>query len=205
MFFDEFEILGKERGDTRETGEIKRVVGTLLTQIDRLPDYVVAISASNHPELLDRAAWRRFQVRILLPSPSKAQITLFVDNFAANRKFNFGLATSTIADGLGGHSYGEVEEFCVDVLRQPILQGQMDRTLTQSKLKQWRERAAVRKRSEAPVANLSTGKGDTRGCHSGGRVRWVLTEGTQRNAPMCLGSIAQSKLVITNVPGIPRL
>ena len=150
LFFDEFEVLGKERGDTRETGEIKRVVGTLLTQIDRLPDYVVAIAASNHPELLDRAAWRRFQVRIRLPAPSKAQIAGFVDNFATSRRFNFGLAASTVAEGLTDHCFAEVEEFCVDVLRQSILQGQMDnaRKLTQSKLRQWRERAAVRIQSQ---------------------------------------------------------
>ncbi|MCZ8107922.1 MAG: ATP-binding protein, partial [Burkholderiales bacterium] len=54
LFFDEFETLGKERGDTHETGEIKRVVSSLLMQIDELPDYVVVIAASNHPELLDR-------------------------------------------------------------------------------------------------------------------------------------------------------
>lgn len=150
LFFDEFEVLGKERGDTRETGEIKRVVGTLLTQIDRLPDYVIAIAASNHPELLDRAAWRRFQVRIRLPSPTKEQIARFVETFASSRRFNFGLASSTVADGLAGHSFAEVEEFCIDVLRQSILQGQMDnpRAVTQNKLKQWRERAAVRTRSE---------------------------------------------------------
>ena len=41
LFFDEFETLGKERGDTHETGEIKRVVSSLLTQLDNLPDYVV--------------------------------------------------------------------------------------------------------------------------------------------------------------------
>ena len=145
LFFDEFEVLGKERGDTRETGEIKRVVGTLLTQIDRLPDYVVAIAASNHPELLDRAAWRRFQVRIRLPAPTKTQIARFVEHFATSRRFNFGLASSTLADGLSGHCFAEVEEFCVDVLRQSILQGQIGnpRALTQSKLRQWRERAAV--------------------------------------------------------------
>jgi SpoVK/Ycf46/Vps4 family AAA+-type ATPase len=150
LFFDEFEILGKERGDTRETGEIKRVVGTLLTQIDRLPDYVIAIAASNHPELLDRAAWRRFQVRIRLPAPTKVQIARFMDTFATSRRFTFGLASSTLADGLAGHSYAEVEEFCIDVLRQAILQGQMDdpRAVTQNKLKQWHERAAVRTRSE---------------------------------------------------------
>lgn len=150
LFFDEFEILGKERGDTRETGEIKRVVGTLLTQIDRLPDYVVALAASNHPELLDRAAWRRFQVRIDLPAPTKAQIACFIDDFAASHRFDFKLAASTLADGLAGHSFAEVEEFCVDVLRQAILQTRMEdaRMLTQSKLRQWRARATVRKRSE---------------------------------------------------------
>ena len=61
LFFDEFETLAKERGDTHETGEIKRVVSSLLLQIDDLPDYVVVVAASNHPELLDRAVWRRFQ------------------------------------------------------------------------------------------------------------------------------------------------
>jgi len=58
LFFDEFETLGKERGDTHETGEIKRVVSSLLLQMDDLPDYVVIVAASNHPELLDRAVWR---------------------------------------------------------------------------------------------------------------------------------------------------
>ncbi|RLC55648.1 MAG: AAA family ATPase, partial [Candidatus Cloacimonadota bacterium] len=49
LFFDEFETLGKERGDTHETGEIKRVVSSLLMQIDTLPSHVVVIGATNHP------------------------------------------------------------------------------------------------------------------------------------------------------------
>ena len=61
LFFDEFETLGKERGDAHETGEIKRVVSSLLMQIDALPSYVVAIAATNHDTLLDKAAWRRFK------------------------------------------------------------------------------------------------------------------------------------------------
>ena len=66
LFFDEFDSVGKERGDLHETGEIKRVVSSLLLQIDALPSYVVAVAASNHPELLDRAVWRRFQIRLSL-------------------------------------------------------------------------------------------------------------------------------------------
>ena len=41
LFFDEFDALGKERGDLHETGEIKRVVATLLMQLDDLPSYCV--------------------------------------------------------------------------------------------------------------------------------------------------------------------
>lgn len=150
LFFDEFEVLGKERGDTRETGEIKRVVGTLLTQIDRLPDYVVTIAASNHPELLDRAAWRRFQLRIILPAPTRSQIARFVESFAERRRFQFNLASGTIAEKLSGHSFSEVEEFCVDVFRQAILSGKTahPRELTQLKLRQWQNRATVKANSE---------------------------------------------------------
>ncbi|MFM8330135.1 MAG: AAA family ATPase [Candidatus Methylumidiphilus sp.] len=146
LFFDEFEVLGKERGDARETGEIKRVVGTLLTQIDRLPEYVITIVASNHPELLDRAVWRRFQLRINLPAPNRRQIEQFIERFAESRNFRFGLAASTMAEKMTGHSYAEIEEFCVDILRQAILHGQTDnpKNITQLKLKQWQVRAAMR-------------------------------------------------------------
>ncbi|MGK3796940.1 AAA family ATPase, partial [Enterococcus faecium] len=70
LFFDEFDAVGKERGDVHETGEIKRVVSFLLTQLDQLPSYVVVVAATNHAELLDRAVWRRFQLRIDMPSPA---------------------------------------------------------------------------------------------------------------------------------------
>ena len=62
LFFDEFETIGKERGDTNETGEIKRVVSSLLMQMDNLPSYVIVIAATNHDVLLDKATWRRFQI-----------------------------------------------------------------------------------------------------------------------------------------------
>ena len=70
LFFDEFDAVGKERGDVHETGEIKRVVTSLLMQVDDLPSYTVVVAATNHAELLDRAAWRRFRVRLLLNPPT---------------------------------------------------------------------------------------------------------------------------------------
>jgi len=69
LFCDEFNTIGKEREDTHDTDEIKRVVSTLLMQIDALPSHVITVVASNHPELLDCAIWRRFQLRLELLLP----------------------------------------------------------------------------------------------------------------------------------------
>lgn len=48
LFLDEFDTLGKERGDPQETGEIKRVVSSLLLQLDNLPSHVLVVTATNH-------------------------------------------------------------------------------------------------------------------------------------------------------------
>ncbi len=121
LFFDEFDTLGKERGDTHETGEIKRVVSSLLLQIDDLPSYTIVISATNHPELLDRAVWRRFQIRIELPKPNKSQSASFISSFFTRfPEYNTEL-TSRIADKLIGLSYSELEEFCLNIQRKHIL------------------------------------------------------------------------------------
>tara|TARA_R110002167_G_scaffold51814_2_gene149927 strand:+ start:5466 stop:6446 length:981 start_codon:yes stop_codon:yes gene_type:complete len=142
LFFDEFETLGKERGDTHETGEIKRVVSSLLLQLDELPDYVVVVAASNHPELLDRAVWRRFQLRIELGTPSRSQLAQFINSIENRCKINFGLAPETIAKYLLGLNYAEVEEFCLGIVRRAVLDQSTDNALkiTRLKLEQWRGR-----------------------------------------------------------------
>lgn len=142
LFFDEFETLGKERGDTHETGEIKRVVSSLLLQLDDLPDYVVVVVASNHPELLDRAVWRRFQVRLELPLPTRAQLTAFITSIGARSKVNFGLAAETIAKRLPGLSFSEVEEFCLGVVRRAVLDQKVNdaKAIVSTRLKQWEGR-----------------------------------------------------------------
>jgi len=150
LFFDEFDTIGKERGDTKETGEIKRVVSSLLLQIDRLPSYVVVITASNHPELLDRAVWRRFQLRLNLAPPTKPQIMLFVNMFTKRTGINFNCNIKTLAEKLNGHSYSEIETFCIDVLRQTILTQQQENTkeVIAEKLEQWLSRFEIGSQKE---------------------------------------------------------
>lgn len=125
LFFDEFDTIGKERGDQHETGEIKRVVSSLLLQIDALPSYVVTIAATNHDALLDKAVWRRFQIKIELPKPTRSNLEYWFSIFEKRTHFSFGLESSTLAKKLYGKSYAEAEEFALSVYRQYILKGAM--------------------------------------------------------------------------------
>jgi SpoVK/Ycf46/Vps4 family AAA+-type ATPase len=140
LFFDELDTIAKERADEHETGEIKRVVSTFLLQIDRLPPHVLFVGATNHGELLDRAAWRRFQVRAELRAPGRAQATLYLEKLAARFGGELGYAPRTIADKLAGASYAELEEFALDVRRRAVL-GLPDadlRRIVQERLEHWR-------------------------------------------------------------------
>lgn len=121
LFFDEFDAIGKERGDNHETGEIKRVVSSLLLQIDQLPSYVIVIAATNHPELLDKAVWRRFQVKVALERPTQKKIESFLQKFEESFKVSFGLSATHLAKCLKGLSFSEIKDFCEDIVRTAVL------------------------------------------------------------------------------------
>ena len=121
LFFDEFDTIGKERGDSQELGEIKRVVSSLLLMTDSPPNYTIVIGASNHPELLDRAVWRRFQLRLQLPMPSKQAILTWLELFQEKYSFKFDCDLSFLASDLHGNNFGDIETFALTVLRRYIL------------------------------------------------------------------------------------
>lgn len=143
LFFDEFDAVAKERGDTHETGEIKRVVSSLLLQIDRLPSHVIVVAASNHAELLDRAVWRRMQIRLELPHASREAKIEWLSRWTAQSGNDFGVSARTIADRLSDLSFAELEDFAEDVRRRRLLEG-VDvepRFVTTRLLKVWASRA----------------------------------------------------------------
>ncbi|MDW8371566.1 MAG: ATP-binding protein [Geminicoccaceae bacterium] len=121
LFFDEFDALGKERGDIHETGEIKRVVSFLLVQIDQLPSWTITVAATNHAELLDRAVWRRFQLRLAFPAPGPAEIAAFLAKQMERWPQRPSLSPERIAQRLGAPSYAEARDFCLDVRRRVVL------------------------------------------------------------------------------------
>ena len=143
LFFDEFDAVGKERGDLNETGEIKRVVTSLLMQVDALPSYTVVIAASNHPELLDRAVWRRFQLRLELPAPTRTQIERYIEAFAGRLDEPIGFGAKTIAASLGKISFAEAEDFCSGILRRRALAMGHEslKAIVTGQVQEWRARA----------------------------------------------------------------
>lgn len=142
LFFDEFDTLGKERGDVHDTGEIKRVVSSLLLQIDRLPSYVVVVAATNHQELLDRAVWRRFQFRLELPRPTQAQVAEWFQLAAERLKLPSIVSPRTVARNVHFESFAEIEDFGLDFLRRIVLaQGQRDpSSILKERIEQWKVR-----------------------------------------------------------------
>lgn len=144
LFFDEFDTLGKERGDIHETGEIKRVVSSLLLQIDALPSHVVVVTATNHAELLDRAVWRRFQLRLSLPGPTLDQKTAWFERFETKLGAPLGLSARTLATRLKAASFSDLEQFCEDVHRRYVLSlpdGDI-RAVIADRLEQWKSRVS---------------------------------------------------------------
>jgi SpoVK/Ycf46/Vps4 family AAA+-type ATPase len=143
LFFDEFDAVAKERGDTHETGEIKRVVSSLLLQVDRLPSHVIVVAATNHAELLDRAVWRRMQVRLALPKATREGKVEWLRAWSARTGVDLGKSERTIADRLKDVSYAELEDFAADVQRRQILDGfDADASsVTERLLKVWANRA----------------------------------------------------------------
>lgn len=149
LFFDEFDVLAKERGDVHETGEIKRVVSSLLLQIDGLPSHTIVVTATNHPELLDRAVWRRFQLRLEMPPPTLPQIGEWIHSFERRIDHSLGYHHE-LARQLMGLSYSELEDFGTDVHRRLVLElpnGDL-RKIVQSRLEQRRQQYRPVKESD---------------------------------------------------------
>lgn len=121
LFFDEFDAVGKERGDIHETGEIKRVVSFLLMQLDQLPSYVVVVAATNHAELLDRAVWRRFQLRIDMPLPSYDLAAVLLERFFEGWPEKAGMSSVQVSTEMGPSSFADITEFCQNIRRRHIL------------------------------------------------------------------------------------
>ncbi len=149
LFFDEFDAIGKERGDTTDVGELKRVVASLLTQIEEMPTTSVVICASNHPQLLDSAAWRRFELRLALPMPNAEALEHYFMTFASVLDEPLGMSAAEIAEIMQGASYADAQALCEDARRRVVL------SLGAEPMSKVLPRLLARREAQAPLRPIS--------------------------------------------------
>lgn len=119
LFLDEFDSLAKARDDKQELGELKRVVVSLLQNIDALSGNTVLVAATNHPQLLDPAAWRRFAYRIEMPFPDPHQRRILLESRLAQLAPVKALdALVDLSQGLSG---AIIEQAAYDAVRAAVL------------------------------------------------------------------------------------
>lgn len=121
LFLDEFDAIAKARDDGNELGELKRVVNSLLQNVDSMSKDSLLLAATNHESLLDSAVWRRFEYRIEIELPDCAaieqMIILFIrDIITLTPKDKRALATAF--EGLSG---ANIEEIIKKSLRNAII------------------------------------------------------------------------------------
>ncbi|TXT39709.1 MAG: ATPase AAA-superfamily [Comamonadaceae bacterium] len=78
LLLDEFDSVAKRRDDERDVGELKRLVTVLLQAIDQWPSTSLLVAATNHPDLLDPAVWRRFELQVTFSNPQHDAIEAFL-------------------------------------------------------------------------------------------------------------------------------
>lgn len=123
LFLDEFDAIAKARDDAHELGELKRVVNSLLQNIDDFSQEGVLIAATNHANMLDSAVWRRFQTIIELPGPSSDEIRRYINQFpkVASEDNITESQWKIITAALSELSYSDIKDIVQNMLKKAVL------------------------------------------------------------------------------------
>jgi AAA+ superfamily predicted ATPase len=119
--FDEFDSIGTQRAMPNEVGEIRRALNSFLQFIDQDESDSLILAATNHPDLLDHALYRRFDDVIAFALPDKARI---VDTFRAKLApyRTPSLDWEHLAAATEGLSYAEITRACQDAAKEMVIQ-----------------------------------------------------------------------------------
>lgn len=124
LFLDEFDAIAKARDDKHELGELKRVVNSLLQNIDEFNQNNMLIAATNHHELLDSAIWRRFSTVIEVAKPNDEVISRLLEIYLSNGDYDFkgdAKKHEVISKQLLGYSPADIKNICHNVVKKKVI------------------------------------------------------------------------------------
>lgn len=120
LFLDEFDAIASSRS-FEDSGEMKRVLNSILQNMDLIGDDVVLIAATNMIENLDSAVIRRFEMRLHFDLPSeserKRKIELILNEHLSDSKLDVDFLCK-ITDGM---SFADVEIYTIAIIRYMII------------------------------------------------------------------------------------
>ena len=121
LFLDEFDAIAKARDDSNELGELKRVVNSLLQNVDAMSSDSLLLAATNHEQLLDSAVWRRFDYKLEIELPDTNAIIEMIDLFT-NGSLEFSVKEKReLATAFNGLSGANIEEIIKKAFRNAIV------------------------------------------------------------------------------------
>lgn len=122
VLFDEFDSLGRSRDDQAEHGEMKRVVTAFLQMTDRYRGPSILLAATNHPDLLDEALWRRFDEVLTFKRPTVHETRKLL-RLRLKWVQHGPIDVDRYASALKGLPHAAVEKLVVDARRAAVLRG----------------------------------------------------------------------------------
>lgn len=121
--FDEFDAIAKERSDTTEHGELRRVVNAFLQMADSYRGDSLIIAATNHEGVLDEAIWRRFEELLVFDLPDVDGIRDLLSTKLRGVRRDFDYEDVPVEDWFLGMSYADVERVLLRAVKTMALDG----------------------------------------------------------------------------------
>lgn len=123
VLFDEFDALAKDRADSAEHGELKRVVNAFLQMLDAYEGKSLLIAATNHEGILDSAIWRRFDEVLVFEAPNSEQMKRLLTIKLRGVRREFEIDNSKISSLFKGMSHADVERVLRRAIKEKVLSG----------------------------------------------------------------------------------
>lgn len=121
LFLDEFDAIAKARDDSNELGELKRVVNSLLQNVDAMSSDSILLAATNHETLLDNAVWRRFGYKLKIEMPDLEAIIKMIDLFSNGKSNLSPREKNELAICFLGLSGANIEEIMIKAIRNAVI------------------------------------------------------------------------------------
>ena len=121
LLLDELDSIAKTRDDSMDVGEMKRSVIVLLQELENADMPGVVIGATNHPEMVDEALWRRFDAVCSFPLPDEESRSKAIRRFLGNDYGSFSIYEEALTASFAGFSFAEMKKVLTDFRRMMLL------------------------------------------------------------------------------------